>query len=86
MESNNNSFSKEKAIGLLNKIQSRKTAKNASWLLASRIINIASGLLVSVIVTRYLGKELKGVLAYISSTATFLSFFVKARLGDILVK
>ena len=55
-------------------------------MLASRIVNIVSGLLVSIVVTRYLGPEQKGFIANVTAIASFFGFLSSFGLGDILIK
>lgn len=60
--------------------------KNVSWMFISRIINIISGVLVSIVVTRYLGAQQKGIMANVTAIASFFSFFTSFGLSDILIK
>lgn len=58
---------------------------NSAWIIASKIINIIVGIVVSICVTRYLGAEQKGAMAISSSIAGFWGFVASFGLLDIMI-
>ncbi len=72
-----------------NKLRSdgfRKYFRNTSWLFVDRVVRLASVLITSIIVTRYLGPELFGQLNYASAFVGIFFALTSMGLDDILVR
>ncbi|MCL4860214.1 MAG: flippase [Caldilineaceae bacterium] len=63
-----------------------KTLVNTSWLIFEKLISLGIGLLVSVLVARYVGPENYGFLSYALSVISFLSTFVYLGLSGLVVR
>lgn len=62
-----------------------KFAKNASWIIASRIYQIVINLAVSMVSVRYLGPDNYGLINYAASFAALLTAFSTLGTNDVLV-
>lgn len=60
--------------------------KNTGWMMVERIIRLLSGLLVGVLIARYLGPESFGLLCYILAFVTILAGVAKLGLDGVLVQ
>lgn len=72
-----------------NKLRSegfRKYFRNTSWLFVDRVVRLASVLITSIIVTRYLGPELFGQLNYASAFVGIFFALTSMGLDDILIR
>lgn len=63
-----------------------KIAKNASWIIISRIIQSILGLFISMLIARYLGPQNFGLLSYAASLVGFVSPLVFLGLNNVLVQ
>ena len=63
-----------------------KIAKNASWIIISKIIQSILGLLISMFIARYLGPQNFGVLNYAASLVGFVTPLVFLGLNNVLVQ
>jgi len=59
---------------------------NTSWVLFERIIQLGIGLLVNILVARYLGPEKYGILSYAFSLIAFLGTFAYLGLSGLVVR
>lgn len=57
-----------------------------SWLTINKIVSIISGLLISVIVTRYLGAIQNGIVNYVTAYISIFSIFASFGMQDIVTK
>jgi O-antigen/teichoic acid export membrane protein len=64
----------------------RKIFANTSWLISEKIIQLGIGLLVSILVARYLGPEKYGILSYALSVIAFLGTIVYLGLSGLVVR
>jgi O-antigen/teichoic acid export membrane protein len=75
---------------ILNEIKKRrgiqKILGNTSWLISEKIIQLGVGLIVNILVARYLGPEKYGILSYAFSFITFLGTFVYLGLSGLVVR
>lgn len=65
--------------------KSKKALANSSWLVFSKVINMAVGFIASVLLTRYLGAEQKGILSNAQALSSVFSFVASFGLLDIVV-
>ena len=63
-----------------------KYFKNTSWLFIERIIRIFSGLIIGVLVVRYLGPEQFGLLSYAQSIVALFTILTTLGLDSIVIK
>lgn len=63
-----------------------KVVKNASWIIAGRIIQAPLGLIVSMLSARYLGASNFGLINYASSVVAFVVPVMQLGLNNVLVK
>lgn len=68
-----------------NSLLKTKFAKNASWIIASRIYQIVINLAVSMVSVRYLGPDNYGLINYAASFAALLTAFCTLGTNDVLV-
>lgn len=59
---------------------------NTSWLISEKVIQLGIGLLVSILVARYLGPEKYGILSYALSVVSFLGAFTYFGLNGLVVR
>ena len=64
----------------------RKVFKNVYWAVLGKIVNIISGLLVGVLVARYLGPDKFGLMNYVISYVTLFSVFAAFGLNNIEIR
>ncbi|SFP36165.1 Membrane protein involved in the export of O-antigen and teichoic acid [Butyrivibrio proteoclasticus] len=67
------------------KNETQKALKNSVWVILSKIINIVIGLFASILVTRYLGAEQKGIMADASAISSLFGFIAGFGIMDILI-
>lgn len=60
--------------------------KNTIWLLAEKILRLAAGLFVGVLIARYLGSEQYGILSYALSLTAIFSAMIHLGLGGLVVR
>lgn len=70
----------------LTKIKSSKIAKNASWLIACRIVQSIMSLVVTMLTARYLGPSNYGLLNYAASVVSFVAPIALLGLNNVLVQ
>jgi len=75
---------------LLNKLKlsanRRKVLKNVCWAVLGKVVNIICGLLVGVLVARYLGPDKFGLMNYVISYVTLFSVFATFGLDSIEIR
>ena len=64
----------------------RKILSNTGWLVSGNIFRMGIGLLVSILVARYLGPENYGILSYALSIIAFMAIFVYLGLSGLVVR
>lgn len=64
----------------------RKVIKNVYWAVLGKVVNIISGLLVGILVARYLGPEQFGVMNYVISYVMLFSVFAAFGLDGIEIR
>ena len=64
----------------------QKIFANTGWVLSERIVQLGIGLLVNILVARYLGPEKYGILSYALSLIAFLGTFVYLGLSGLVVR
>ena len=64
----------------------RKIVRNVYWAVLGKVVNIISGLLVGVLVARYLGPENFGLMNYVISYVTLFSIFAAFGLDNIEIR
>ncbi len=64
----------------------RKILSNTGWLVSGNIFRLGIGLLVSILVARYLGPENFGILSYALSVIAFMAIFVYLGLSGLVVR
>lgn len=64
----------------------QKIASNSAWLVLDKVCRLGGGLLVSIMLARYLGPEEFGVLSYALSLTAFLGAFVYLGLSGLVVR
>jgi O-antigen/teichoic acid export membrane protein len=76
--------------GILNKtslsLNRRKVVKNVYWAVLGKVVNIVCGLLVGILVARYLGPEQFGLMNYVISYVTLFSVFATFGLDNIEIR
>lgn len=60
--------------------------KNMSWMTLEQVLRLASGLIVGIHVTRYLGPEQVGILSYVGAFVAIFAGIAKLGADDIVVK
>lgn len=68
------------------RIFKHKIVKNASWIIVSRIIQSIFGLVIAMIIARYLGPQNFGVIRYAASLVGFVTPLVFLGLNNVLVQ
>lgn len=68
------------------KIFENKIVKNASWIIISKIIQSILGLVITMLIARYLGPQNFGVISYATSLVGFVSPLVFLGLNNVLVQ
>lgn len=63
-----------------------KAAKNASWLIGERIIQMLISLIVGLLTARYLGPSNFGLISYATSFTAFFAVFCNLGINSLLVK
>lgn len=75
---------------ILNKLKlspnRRKIVKNVYWAVLGKVVNIVSGLLVGILVARYLGPNKFGLMNYVVSYVTLFSVFAAFGLDNIEIR
>lgn len=71
-------------LGLSESVE--KIASNSAWLVLDKVCRLGGGLLVSIMLARYLGPEKFGVLSYALSITAFLGAFVYLGLSGLVVR
>lgn len=71
---------------LLNKYQESKEAKNASWLVAGKIVQMLLSLIVSVLTARFLGPSNYGSISYGTAYVAFFTSLCSLGINSIIVK
>ena len=66
---------------MIEKLLKSKVAKNASWLIAGRVVQMVLSFFVGLLTARYLGPGNYGLISYAGTYTTFLLLF--AHLGLI---
>lgn len=82
------------SINIINKFKKRfqltenrgKILKNIYWAVLGKVINIISGLLVGILVARYLGPKSYGLMNYVISYVTLFSIFANFGLDNIEIR
>ncbi|MFW5730836.1 MAG: oligosaccharide flippase family protein, partial [Desulfonatronovibrionaceae bacterium] len=64
----------------------KKIASNSGWLVLDRLVRLGGGLVLSVILARYLGPDKFGILSYALSVVAFLGAFVYLGLSGLVVR
>lgn len=64
----------------------RKVVKNVCWAVIGKVVNILCGLLVGVLVARYLGPDQFGLMSYVISYVTLFSVFASFGLDNIEIR
>jgi len=64
----------------------RKILSNTGWLVSGNIFRLGIGLLVSILIARYLGPENYGILSYALSVTAFMAVFVYLGLSGLVVR
>ncbi|MBC8394253.1 MAG: flippase [Deltaproteobacteria bacterium] len=64
----------------------RKVVKNVYWAVLGKIVHIISGLLVGILVARYLGPDKFGLMNYVISYVTLFSVFAAFGLNNIEIR
>jgi O-antigen/teichoic acid export membrane protein len=64
----------------------KKIFSNASWLVAEQVFRLGLGLVVNIVIARYLGPKLFGVWSYALSLSAFLATFIYLGLNSVLVR
>ena len=64
----------------------RRIIKNVYWAVAGKVVNIASGLLVGILVARYLGPEQFGLMNYVVSYVTLFSILASFGLDHVEIR
>jgi O-antigen/teichoic acid export membrane protein len=64
----------------------RKVVKNVYWAVVGKVVNILCGLLVGVLVARYLGPDQFGLMNYVISYVTLFSVFAAFGLDNIEIR
>lgn len=68
------------------KIFENKIVKNASWIIISKILQSILGLVITMLIARYLGPQNFGVISYATSLVGFVSPLVFLGLNNVLVQ
>lgn len=64
----------------------RKVVKNVYWAVLGKVVNIASGLLVGILVARYLGPDKFGLMNYVISYVTLFSILASFGLDGVEIR
>ena len=77
-------------INIFDQIKKRKALRkilgNTGWLISEKVIQLGIGLLVNILVARYLGPAKYGMLSYTFSVVAFLGTFVYLGLSGLVVR
>lgn len=68
------------------KLKNNKIIKNASWLMAGKIINMILSFVIGLFSARYLGPDNYGLINYASAYAVFFSSFCTLGINSVIVK
>ena len=68
------------------KLFDKKTVKNASWLMAGRIVHILLSFVIGLLTARYLGPSNYGVINYATAYTTFFTAFCTLGINSVIVK
>lgn len=70
----------------MSELTSRKALSNFIWIISSKVIQSALGLVISVLTARYLGTANFGVINYAASVVNFVLPFVRLGLSSVMVQ
>lgn len=73
-------------MNILGKLFSNKIARNASWLILGRVIQMLAGVLIGILTARYLGPSNYGLINYTAAYSAFFTSLCTLGLNSILVK
>lgn len=71
---------------MIKKLLKSKVAKNASWLIAGRIVQMVLSFLVGLLTARYLGPSNYGLISYAGTYTTFFASLCTLGINSIIVK
>ena len=73
-------------MGFLKRLLNNKVAKNAGWLVGSKIVQMILAFFISLLTARYLGPSNYGLINYAAAYTTFFSAICSLGLNSIIVK
>ena len=65
---------------------SNKEVKNASWIIAGRIVQMAISFFISILTARYLGPSNYGIINYVGAYVTFFSSLCNLGINSVIIK
>lgn len=71
---------------MIKKLLKSKVAKNASWLIAGRVVQMVLSFLVGLLTARYLGPSNYGLISYAGTYTTFFASLCTLGINSIIVK
>ena len=77
---------KNKLVSILSGFQKNKEAKNASWLIGSKVIQMLISLVVGILTARYLGPTSYGVINYGTAYVAFFTSLSSLGINSVIIK
>ena len=67
-------------------LRKSKVARNASWIIAGKMVQMILAFIVGILTTRYLGPEKYGLINYASAYITFFASLCSLGINSIIIK
>lgn len=73
-------------VSLKHKFLKSKEAKNASWLIGGKVVQIILSFFISIFTARYLGPSNYGIIGYVSAYVAFFTSFCTLGINSVIIK